>query len=149
MTDTAGELWLILQLARKSLESGTLRDYWPDLARHGAGTVFPTRAIAALVWIALVPVVPAIAARRRRLIGQALEGVVRAVVSGVEVPAAVNRAVAWLERKGIESRQARADVERLLDGFLSSPSRNTSEERDRDAGSRFTSAGSPRPRPPT
>ena len=140
MTDTAGELWLILQLARKSLESGTLRDYWPDLVRHGAGTGFPTRAIATLVWIALVPVVPAVAARRRRLVAQALEGVVRAVVSGVEVPAATNRAVAWLQRKGVEPRQARDDLERLLGGFLSSP-RNTSRTQVRGADARVTSAG--------
>ena len=132
-----------MQLARKSIESGTLRDYWPGLARHGAGDGFSTRGIAAIVWMALVPVVPAVAARRRRLIAQALEGVVRAVVSGIEVPAAVNRAVAWLQRKGLEPLQARADLERQLGGFLSSPFRNTSEEREErtHTHSRFTSAG--------
>jgi len=136
-----GDLWLVFQLARKSLQSGSLRDYWSGLARYGEAVGFGTRAAAAVVWVALVPVVPVVAARRRRLIARALEGVVRAVVAGVEVPTAVHRAVGWLERKGVEPVQARADLERLLGGFLSTSSPNAPATRSRDADSRFTSAG--------
>jgi hypothetical protein len=142
----AGDLWLVFQLARKSLESGTLRDYWPGLAREGEEAGFATRGVAAVVWVALVAVIPIVAARRRRLIARALEGAVRAVVAGVEVPTALARAVDWLQRKGIEPTQARADLERLLGGFLSTSSRGAAPETSRDAtsrdsGSRFTSAG--------
>ncbi len=111
------DLWLVWQLGRRSLATGSLRDYWPGLARYDEGAGAATRAIAAVVWVVLVAVV---AARRRRLIGRAIDGVVRAVVAGIEVPAAVRRAVEWLEWKGIDPEQGRADLERLLGGFLSS-----------------------------
>jgi hypothetical protein len=48
---------------------------------------------------ALVTVVPAFAARRRRQIARAAEGVVRAVVAGIEVPTAVVRGMEWLARR--------------------------------------------------
>jgi hypothetical protein len=141
VTDPTVDLWLVLELARQSLQSGTLRDYWPGLARHGSGTGMLTRGLAAVVWIALVPLIPALAARRRRLIARALEGVVRAVVAGVEVPTAVDRAVAWLERKRLDPIQARADLERLLGGVLSASAGRADEAGSRPADSGFTSAG--------
>ncbi len=134
-----GDLWLVFQLARGSLESGTLRDYWPGLKRHGTETGPVTRGVATLVWLALVPVIPAVAARRRRLIATALEGVVRAMLAGVEMPAAVSRAVTWLQRKGVEPVQGRADLERLLSGFLSS--RQAGDARPAESDSDLTSAG--------
>jgi len=121
-------VWLVVQLARESLATGSLRGYWPGLERYGAGAGLPTRGIAVLLWIALVTVVPAVAARRRRLIARAAEGVVRAVVAGIEVPTAVDRGMEWLEWKGIEPQQGRADLERLLDGFLSSSPRKIRED---------------------
>jgi hypothetical protein len=132
----------VVQLARQSLETGSLRGYWPGLSRDGARPGVVTRAIAGVVWVALVPVVPAMRTRRRRLIARALEGVVRAVVAGVDAPTAVSRAVAWLERKRIDPVEARADLERLLAGFLSSApaDKATAAGRPR-AGSGFTSAG--------
>jgi hypothetical protein len=136
-----GDLWLVFQLARKSLESGTVRDYWTGLAREGEETGYATRGVAAVVWVALVAVIPVVAARRRRLIARALEGVVRAVVAGVEVPTALARALEWLERRGVEPTQARADLERLLGGFLSTSSPSEQPSSARDARSRFTSAG--------
>jgi hypothetical protein len=136
------DLWLLVQLARQSLETGSLRGYWPGLAREGAQPGVVTRTIAGVVWVALVPVVPAMAARRRRLIARALEGVVRAVVAGVDAPTAVNRAVAWLEGKRIDPIEARADLERLLAGFLSSaPADKATTAGTPRAGSGFTSAG--------
>jgi hypothetical protein len=137
----AGDLWLVFQLARKSLESGTVRGYWTGLAREGEGTGYLTRGVAALVWVGLVAVTPVVAARRRRLIARALEGVVRAVVAGVDVPTALARAVDWLEHRGVEPTQARADLERLLGGFLSTSSGREQPSSARDASSRFTSAG--------
>lgn len=141
MTGPTGDLWLVLQLARQSLECGTLRGYWPGLARHGAGRGVVTRGLAAVVWVALVPLVPVLAARRRRLIARALEGVVRAMVAGVDGPKAVHRAVALLERKGIEPVQARADLERLLSGFLSAPFPAHEGAASRADRSRLTRAG--------
>ena len=113
-------MFLVLELARESLATGSLRDYWPAFERYGTDAGLPTRGLAAVVWIALVPLVPVVAARRRRLVAQALEGVVRAVVAGVEVSTAMQRGMEWLECKGIELEQGRADLERLLRGFLSS-----------------------------
>src|SRR4030095_468608 len=105
----------------QSLETGSLRGYWPGLAREVAQPGVVTRTIAGVVWVALGPVRPAMAARaarRRRLIARALEGVVRAVVAGVDAPTAVNRAVAWLEGKRIDPIEARARLERLRAGCL-------------------------------
>jgi len=43
-------------------------------------------------------------------------------VAGVEVPTAVDRGVAWLERKGLDQARARTDLERKVAGFLAGPS---------------------------
>ena len=81
-------------------------------------------------------------ATRLRKVTKALEGVVRAIVSGVEVPAALERAVGWLERKGLDPQRARSDLERLLAGFLSSSSAEKPEaSRPRRDGSDLRSAG--------
>ena len=138
----AADLWLVFQLARQGLETGSLRGYWPGLSHGEARPGVVTRAIAGIVWMALVPVVPVMAARRRRLVARALEGVVRAVVAGVEAPTAVDRAVAWLERHGLDPVQSRTDLDRLLAGFLSqAPAEKSSAASTPRAGSRFTSAG--------
>jgi hypothetical protein len=94
-----------------------------------------------MVWVGLVPLVSAMAARRRRLIARALEGVVRAVVDGVDPPVAVERAVALLHRKGLEPEQARADLERLMAGFLASGSEAVAARSARSRDSRFTTVG--------
>jgi len=135
------DIGIIAQLAKRSLVSGTMHGYWRDLGTHGgsagAGAVV-VRGIAGAVYVALLPVVPLLAARRRRLVGRALEAVVRAIVSGVEVPTAVDRGVGWLTRKGLDSAQARADIERLLAGFLSSRTASTAGA---DAAADLKSAG--------
>jgi len=131
----------IVQLARRSLVGGTVHGYWRDVDTNcesdGAAGLM-VRGVAGAVYATLLPIVPLLAARRRRLVGRALEAVVRAIVAGVEVPIAVNRAVDWLARKGLDSVEARADLERLLAGFLSS--RTTSTAAD-DTGSDLKSAG--------
>ncbi|HKA86704.1 MAG TPA: hypothetical protein VKE22_03525 [Haliangiales bacterium] len=131
----------IVQLARRSLVGGTVHGYWRDVDTNcesdGAAGLM-VRGVAGAVYATLFPIVPLLAARRRRLVGRALEAVVRAIVAGVEVPIAVNRAVGWLARKGLDSVEARADLERLLAGFLSS--RTTSTAAD-DTGSDLKSAG--------
>lgn len=97
---------------------------WLEIHRAGRNRL--TSVVAWVVYVALVPIVALVAARRRRLLARAVEGVVRAVVAGVEVPTALTRAVAWLEGKGLDPLQARADLERLLAGFLSAPSGDAS-----------------------
>src|SRR5215471_18425518 len=117
----------IVQLARRSLVGGTVHGYWRDVDTNcesdGAAGLM-VRGVAGAVYATLVPIVPLLAARRRRLVGRALEAVVRAIV--------------WLARKGLDSVEARADLERLLAGFLSS--RTTSTAAD-DTGSDLKSAG--------
>ena len=142
MRDSPSDLWLVARLARQSIDSGTLRGYWPGLALHRSNRSTLTVWAARVVYVALVPIVPVVAARHRRLVARALEAVVRAVVGGVAVPTAVERAVAWLERKGLDPTRAREDLERLLAGFLSSPRGTTPESSEvRPARSDLTSAG--------
>src|SRR5262245_4806460 len=133
----------IVQLARRSLVGGTVHGYWRDVDTNcesdGAAGLM-VRGVAGAVYATLLPIVPLLAARRRRLVGRALEAVVRAIVAGVEVPIAVNRAVAWLSRKGLDAVQARADIERLLAGFLSSSSAAPPSE-SREASSDLKTAG--------
>jgi hypothetical protein len=139
VSDSGSDLWLVARLARQSLGSGTLRGYWPGLAMHGATRSALVTWLARVVYVALVPVVPLVAARHRRLVARALESVVRAVVAGVEVRTAVDRAVALLEHKGLDPVQARVDLERLLAGFLSShsrPARDAADERRSASGVR-------------
>src|SRR5262249_10174365 len=92
---------------------------------HGATRSTRVVWVARSVSAALVPIVPLVAARHRRLVARALESVVRAIVAGVEVRTAVDRAVALLEHKGLDPLEARADLERLLAGFVSSPARSS------------------------
>ena len=121
MPDLGFDLWLVARLARESLDAGTLRGFWPGLEANGSTDRSLTRWAARAVYVALVPIVPLVRARHRRLLAHALEGVVRAVVSGVEAPTALERGVHWLESRGLDSQRARNDLERLLAGFLSSP----------------------------
>jgi hypothetical protein len=141
MQPLLADISVIAQLARRSLVGGTVHGYWRDLGAHcesdGASAAV-VRAIAGAVYVALLPVVPLLAARRRRLVGRALEAAVRAIVAGVEVQTAVDRAVAWLARKGLDSAQARGDIERLLAGFLSSRTASTAGA---DAAADLKSAG--------
>jgi hypothetical protein len=81
------------------------------------------------VWVVLLPTVPLVAARRRRLIARALEAVVQSVVAGVAVSTAVDRGVAWLESKGLDRDRARTDLEAKVAGFLSDPSTPVDEAR--------------------
>jgi hypothetical protein len=132
MRPLLADVGTIAQLMRRSLVGASVHGYWRDLAAHresqGAGGLV-VRGVAGVVYATLLPIVPLLAMRRRRLVGRALEAVVRAIVAGVEVPTAVDRAVAWLSRKGLDAVQARADIERLLAGFLSS-SAVSSESRE-------------------
>jgi hypothetical protein len=136
------DVGIIAQLVQRSLVGGTVRGYWRDLDAHceseGAGALV-VRGVAGVAYATLLPIVPLLAARRRRLVARALEAVVRAIVAGIEVPTAVDRAVAWLSRKGLDAVQARADIERLLSGFLSSPAAEPSDSRD--ASSEIKTAG--------
>jgi hypothetical protein len=140
--DLGFDLWLVARLARESLDAGTLRGYWPGLKANGSTDRTLTVWVARLVYVALVPIVPMVAVRHRRLVAAALEGVVRAIVSGVEVPAALEHGVGWLERKGLDPQRARSDLERLLAGFLSASSAEKPEaSRPRRDGSDLKSAG--------
>jgi hypothetical protein len=140
--DLGFDLWLVARLARESLDAGSLRGYWSRLEANGSTGRTLTLWIARLVYVALAPIVPLVGARHRRLVAQALEGVVRAIVSGVEVPAALERGVGWLERKGLDPQRARSDLEQLLAGFLSSSAPAKPEEtRPRRDGSDLRSAG--------
>ena len=142
MPDLGFDLWLVARLARESLDTGTLRGYWPGLEANGSTDRTLTVWVARLVYVALAPIVPVVGARHRRLVAAALEGVVRAIVSGVQVPAALERAVGWLERKGLDPQRARSDLERLLAGFLSASSAEKPEaSRPRRDGSDLRSAG--------
>ena len=142
MRPLLADLAVIAQLVHRSLVSGTVHGYWRDLATHresqGAGGLV-VRGVAGVAYATLLPIVPLLAMRRRRLDGRPHEAVVRAIVAGVEVPTAVDRAVAWLSRKGLDAVQARADIERLLAGFLSSSAARPSESRD--ASSDLKTAG--------
>ena len=120
MPDIGFDLWLVARLARESLDAGTLRGFWSGLEANGSTDRTLTRWAARVVYVALAPIVPLVRARHRRLLAHALEGVVRAVVSGVEAPAALERGVRWLEDKGLDPQRARNDLEQLLAGFLSS-----------------------------
>jgi hypothetical protein len=140
--DLGFDLWLVARLARESLDTGTLRGYWPGLEANGSTDRTLTVWVARLVYVALAPIVPVVAVRHRRLVAAALEGVVRAIVSGVQAPAALERAVGWLERKGLDPQRARSDLERLLAGFLSASSAEKPEaSRPRRDGSDLRSAG--------
>jgi hypothetical protein len=140
--DLGFDLWLVARLARESLDTGTLRGYWPGLEANGSTDRRLTIWVARLVYVALAPIVPVVRVRHRRLVAAALEGVVRAIVSGVEVPAALERAVGWLERKGLDPQRARSDLDRLLAGFLSASSAEKPEaSRPRRDGSDLRSAG--------
>jgi hypothetical protein len=140
--DLGFDLWLMARLARQSLDAGTLRGYWPGLEANGSTDRTLTLWIARLVYVALAPIVPLVGARHRRLVAQALEGVVRAIASGVQVPAALERGVGWLERKGLDPQRARGELERLLAGFLSpSAPEKPDETRQRRDGSDLRSAG--------
>jgi hypothetical protein len=75
--------------------------------------------------------VPIAAARRRRLVGRALEGVVRAIAAGVEVDVALARGVDWLARRGVARDGARSDLERVLAGFVTPGAAPRAEERAR------------------
>ena len=142
MRPLLADVGTIAQLMRRSLVGGSVHGYWRDLGTHresqGAGGLV-VRGVAGVAYATLLPIVPLLAMRRRRLVGRALEAVVRAIVAGVEVPTAVDRAVAWLSRKGLDAVQARADIERLLAGFLSSSSAVSSESRE--ASSDLKTAG--------
>jgi hypothetical protein len=142
MRPLLADLGIIARLMRRSLVGGSVHGYWRDLAAHcesqrAGGLV--VRGVAGVAYATLLPIVPLLAMRRRRLVGRALESVVRAIVAGVEVPTAVDRAVAWLSRKGLDAVQARADIERLLAGFLSSSAAPPSESRE--ASSDLKTAG--------
>jgi len=140
--DLGFDLWLVARLARESLDTGTLRGYWPGLEANGSTDRTLTVWVARLVYVAIAPIVPVVGARHRRLVAKALEGVVRAIVSGVQVPAALERGVGWLERKGLDPQRARSDLERLLAGFLSASSAEKPEaSRPRRDGSDLKSAG--------
>ena len=142
MPDLGFDLWLVARLARESLDTGTLRGYWPGLEANGSTDRTFTVWVARLVYVALAPIVPVVGMRHRRLVTKALEGVVRAIVSGVQAPAALERAVGWLERKGLDPQRARSDLERLLAGFLSASSAEKPEaSRPRRDGSDLKSAG--------
>lgn len=136
------DVGIIAQLMRRSLVGGSLHGYWRDLDAHcesvGARALV-VRSVAGVGYATLLPIVPLLAMRRRRLVGRALEAVVRAIVAGVEVPTAVDRAVAWLSRKGLDAVEARADIERLLAGFLSPSAASPSESRE--ASSDLKTAG--------
>jgi hypothetical protein len=119
MGDPVAELWLVMHLAARCLETGSLRTFWQELERHAGRPHLLTRGVATLVWIGLLPIVPLLARRRHRLVARALEAVVRTIASGEQIPVAVDRGVRWLVRKGLPADQARADLERLLAGFLS------------------------------
>ena len=142
MRPLLADVGTIAQLMRRSLVAGSVHGYWRDLAAHresqGAGGLV-VRGVAGVAYATLLPIVPLLAMRRRRLVGRALETVVRAIVAGVEVPTAVDRAVAWLSRKGLDAVQARADIERLLAVFLSSAAIPPSESRE--ASSDLKTAG--------
>ena len=142
MPDLGFDLWLVVRLARESLDAGTLRGFWPGLEANGSTDRALARWAARVAYVALVPVMPLVRARRRRLLAHALEGVVRAVVAGVEAPTALEHGVRWLEGKGLDPQRARNDLEQLLAGFLSSsaPARAEAAAPRRDA-SHFSSAG--------
>jgi hypothetical protein len=127
--------WLVLQLAGHCLESGTLRPYWAGLHRYGVRRDLLVRVLATCVWLALVPIVPIAAARRRRLIGRALEGVVRAISAGVAVDVALARGVEWLARRGVARDGARSELERILAGFVSPSAAPPTAERARSRAS--------------
>jgi hypothetical protein len=142
MRPLLADVGIIAQLVQRSLVGGTVHGYWRDLDEHceSEGTsALLVRGVAGVAYATLLPIVPLLAARRRRLVGRALEVVVRAIVAGVEVPTAVDRAVAWLSRKGLDAAQARTDIERLLSGFLSSSGTTSSDSRD--ASSDLKTAG--------
>src|SRR5262245_23687741 len=119
MGDPVAELWLVMHLAARCLQNGSLRTFWPDLERHAGRPHLLTRGVATLAWLGLLPIVPLLAARRHRLVARALEAVVRAITAGERIPVAVDRGVRWLVRRGLAPEQARQDLERLLAGFLS------------------------------
>src|SRR5262249_49409860 len=133
MGSLLADVGIIAQLVQQSLVGASLHGYWRDVDVHcesqGAGGLV-VRSIAGVAYATLLPIVPLLAARRRRLVARALEAVVRAIVAGIDVPTAVDRAVAWLSRKGLDAVQARADIERLLSGFLASSVAPAREPRD-------------------
>src|SRR5262245_11190021 len=119
MRDPAANWWLVLHLAVRCLENGSLRTFWPELERHAAHPRLLIRGIATLVWLGLLLAVPLLAERRHRLIAHTLEATVRSIVRGEQVSAAVDRRVRRLVRRGLSPERARDDLERLLAGFLS------------------------------
>ena len=133
MDGLAAQLWLVAHLGARCLESGSLRTFWPELERHADHPGILTRAVATVVWLGLLPVVPFLAARRRRLVARALEAVVRTIATGEQVSVAVDRGVSWLVRRGLSPERARQDLERLLAGFLSGARSDAVVERPRRA----------------
>jgi hypothetical protein len=119
MPDPAADWWLVLHLAGRCLENGSLRTFWPELERHAAYPGLLTRGIATLVWLGLLLAVPLLAERRRRLVARTLEATMRRIVRGEQMSAAVDRGVCGLVRRGLSPERARDDLERLLAGFLS------------------------------
>ncbi len=111
-------------LARRSIAAASLRGYWPAVAAQASeeGWVgrLATHALAAAGYGVLLPIMPALVLVRRRTYGRALEAMVRDVVAGVEVPAAITRGARMLALAGMDRGEAEAMAERLLAGFLSS-----------------------------
>jgi hypothetical protein len=136
--------WAVFALAGRSLATGSLRGYWRGVAEHarGGGPLgwIATRGLAAVLWLVLLPVVPLLAAHRRRVYGRALETMVREVAAGVEVPRALERGVRMLVRTGMDRAEAQATAERLLAGFLS-PGREAASADEARARSRLRPAG--------
>jgi hypothetical protein len=119
MPDPAADWWLVLHLAARCLENGSLCTFWPELERHAAHPGLLTRGIATLVWLGLMLTVPLLAKRRQRLAARTLEETVRSIVRGEQVSAAVDRGVRALIRRGLRPERARDDLERRLARFLS------------------------------
>jgi len=119
MPDPAADWWLVLHVAARCLENGSVRPFWPVLERYAAHPGLLTRGLATLVWLGLLLAVPLLAERRHRLVARTLEETVRRIVGGEQVSAAIDRGVRGLVRRGLGPERARDDLERLLVGFLS------------------------------
>ena len=114
MPDPAAGRWLVLHVAARCLENGSLRTFWPELERHAAHAGLCTRGTATLVWLGLLLAVPLLAERRRRLVARTLEATMRSIVRGEQMSAAVDRGVGGLVRRGAECRRRLRDGQRLL-----------------------------------
>src|SRR5262245_66599374 len=91
MRPLLADVGTIVQLMRRSLVGGSVHGYWRDLAAHresqGAGGLV-VRGVAGAAYATLLPIVPLLAMRRRRLVGRALEAVVRGSVAAGACPGA-------------------------------------------------------------